>query len=115
MAEKAENNRYHGLGKVWGKSMKHLITASLLAASALYAQDVASDWKGTLKAGGAELRLVVHITKAADGKLSANLDSLDQGAMGIPINEITVADHKVKFTSAAVNGTYDGKLNPDAS
>ena len=95
--------------------MRNLLPAALLAASALYAQDVAGDWQGTLKAGGAELRVVFHIIKASDGKLSGTFDSLDQGARGIPIEEITLADGKLRFSSAAVNGTYEGKLNPAAS
>ena len=53
--------------------------------------------------------------KASDGKLSGTFDSVDQGARGIPIEEITLADGKLRFSSAAVNGTYEGKLNPAAS
>ena len=96
--------------------MKTLISA-LLFAGALYAQaaDVAGDWQGTLKAGGAELRLVLHIVKSADGALTATVDSVDQGANGIPIGPVTIADGMMRFESAAINGKYEGKLNADAS
>ena len=50
---------------------------------------IAGDWAGTLKAGSAELRLVLHITAAKDGSFTATLDSIDQGANGIPINTAT--------------------------
>ncbi|MGD1078140.1 MAG: hypothetical protein ABR881_07455 [Candidatus Sulfotelmatobacter sp.] len=62
--------------------MKKLLAVSallFLSAGLAQAQDIAGDWQGTLSAGGAELRLVLHITKAADGSLKATLDSVDQG------------------------------------
>jgi hypothetical protein len=49
-----------------------LIFLVLLISSALsQAQDIAGDWQGTLSAGGAELRLVLHIVKAPDSNLKA--------------------------------------------
>ena len=88
----------------------------MMAAAAVHAQpDLAGDWNGTLKAGGADLRLVLHITKAAGGGLTATLDSLDQGANGIPVGPVTFADGKMSFTSDAINGKYEGKINSDAT
>lgn len=62
----------------------------LLAGSLATAQDVTGDWQGSLKAAGAELRLVLHITKAADGTLKATLDSVDQNANGIPVSSVAL-------------------------
>jgi len=53
------------------------------SATISFAQDVTGDWNGTLHANGAELRLVLHISKNPDGGLKATLDSVDQGANGI--------------------------------
>jgi len=53
-----------------------IFVALLVAASLTNAQDIAGDWQGTIAAGGQELRLVLHITKAADGALKATLDSV---------------------------------------
>jgi uncharacterized protein len=86
-----------------------------LAASALYAQEVAGDWQGTLSAGGAELRLVLHISKGDNGSLNATLDSIDQGANGIPVGPIALRDSKLSFTVGAVNGTYEGQVNADGT
>ena len=85
----------------------------LLACTALVAnaQDVIGDWQGTLKAGGAELRLVLHISKAEGGALKATMDSVDQGANGIPVSAITIKDSQLNFTVDAVHGAYEGKLN----
>jgi fermentation-respiration switch protein FrsA (DUF1100 family) len=92
-----------------------LILAGLVvAASAGQAQDIAGDWQGTLSAGGAELRLVLHISKAADDRLKATLDSIDQpGANEIPVNFITLKDSKLSLEVAAVHGTYEGKVAAD--
>ena len=92
-----------------------LIFISLLILSGIAAaQDVAGDWQGTLSASGAELRLVLHITKAADGSLKATLDSIDQpGANGIPVNSIALKDSKLSLDVQTVHGTYEGKVTPD--
>src|SRR5258706_16457362 len=80
-----------------------------------FAQDIVGDWNGKLTIGQAELRLVLHVTKAADGSLKATLDSIDQGAPGIPENAVMLKDSKLDLTVDAVHGTYAGKANADAS
>jgi pimeloyl-ACP methyl ester carboxylesterase len=74
------------------------------------ASPVAGDWQGTLDAGGQQLHLALHIKQAADGTLSATLDSLDQGANGIVIDKISFQDGKLSFSSSAIHGSYEGKL-----
>ena len=58
--------------------MKQLLAIlfTLGAATFSSAQDIVDDWNGTLKPGGGELRLVLHISKNADGSLKATLDSI---------------------------------------
>jgi pimeloyl-ACP methyl ester carboxylesterase len=80
-----------------------------------HAQNIVGDWQGTLKAGVAELRLVLHVAKNGDGSFKATLDSVDQGANGIPVTSISLKDSKVNFTVDAVHGTYDGKVTADAT
>jgi fermentation-respiration switch protein FrsA (DUF1100 family) len=79
------------------------------------AQDVVGDWHGTLNPPGAELRLVLHITKGDGGELKATLDSVDQGVNGIPVSAITVKDSQLSLTVEAVHGTYEGKVNSAAT
>jgi hypothetical protein len=98
--------------------MKKLALMVIVLASTVFmanAQDVVGDWQGTLKAGGAELRLALHITKAEGGELKATLDSIDQGANGIPASEITLKDSQLNITVAAWHGTYEGKVNAAAT
>ena len=88
---------------------------SLGAAGAASAQNVAGDWQGTLDTGSGELRLVLHITKTDDGSLKGTLDSVDQGANGIPITSITLKESKLTFTVESVHGSYEGKVNAEAT
>jgi hypothetical protein len=90
-----------------------LLAATLSPASRAQAQ-LAGDWQGTLSAGGVELRLVLHIAEK-DGALTATLDSVDQGAMGIPVSAISLSGPKLNLTVDAVHGTYEGTVNKDAS
>ncbi len=75
--------------------------------SAWAASPVAGDWIGTIHAGAAELRVVLHV-KEADGKLTATLDSIDQGSKDIPIDSISFVDSKLTFDSNQIGGHYEG-------
>ena len=79
------------------------------------AQDIAGDWQGTLSNAGAELRLVLHVKKMPDGSLTATLDSVDQGANGIPVSGISIKDSKLNLEVSAVHGSYAGTVNKDAT
>jgi fermentation-respiration switch protein FrsA (DUF1100 family) len=98
--------------------MKKAIVAAvvvLFAACAAHAQDIAGDWEGTLHAGAADLRLVLHIAKSDADGLKATLDSVDQAANGIPVSSITFKDSKLSLGVDAVHGTYEGKVSSDGT
>jgi hypothetical protein len=92
-----------------------LMTLAALALSALsHAQTpIAGDWQGTLNAGGVQLHLALHIAAAKDGTLSATLDSIDQGALGIPVSSVTLKDSKLNLTIDSLHGSYEGVVNND--
>jgi hypothetical protein len=93
----------------------HLAGAlAALTGNALHAQDVTGDWQGTIKAGPAELRIQIHITKSDKG-LAATMDSVDQGANGIPVDSVTLTDSTLKFGVGIVQGTYEGKVSADGN
>ena len=75
---------------------------------------IEADWEGTLDAGTAKLRLVLHIVRK-DGVLSAMLDSPDQGATGLPIDSITLSSASVRFEMKSLGGLYEGQLAKDDS
>ncbi len=93
-----------------------MLTAFAIASNnALPAQDITGDWHGTLSAGGAHLRLALHFTKNGDGAYTGTMDSLDQGAKGLPLSGITLKDSKLSFNLAPANASYEGVISQDAS
>src|ERR1700733_1760681 len=90
---------------------RKLLIGALLGSS-LYAQDIAGDWKGTISTPTLQVRVALHITKAGTG-LNATLDSIDQGALGLPVSSLTLNSSTLKFTVAAANGAYEGKVAPN--
>ncbi|MFI5103486.1 MAG: alpha/beta fold hydrolase [Terriglobales bacterium] len=90
-----------------------ILLAALIASTPLYAQDIAGDWQGTLKAG-LDLRIIVHIEKGTSGGWTAMLYSIDQGPDGIPVTSVTLKDSILKFSVELVHGAYEGKLSADA-
>ena len=75
--------------------------AALLAGAAMTisapaaAQEAIGDWQGTLDAGGQKLRLVFHVAQGPDGKLTGTIDSLDQGAFGIPLGDVVLESDRL--------------------
>ena len=71
-------------------------------------------WQGALVVGPAELRLVLNVSGEPDA-LTATLDSLDQGAMGLPVRAIALVADQVTFSMPAIGASYSGKLSADGS
>lgn len=85
-----------------------------IRARAEKAPAVVGDWEGTLDAGmQGKLRVVLHVTQAKDGSLSATLDSPDQNASGIPVTTINYKEPALHFESEPIKGSYDGKMNKE--
>lgn len=76
---------------------------------------VEGEWSGALDAGGQKLRLLVKISKDSGGKLSGTIDSLDQGANGIPISSVEQSGTEVKLELAEIGASYHGTMSADGS
>jgi len=68
-------------------------------------------WNGALEIR-ATLRLRFNIDKGDEG-YTGTMDSLDQGANGIPFTNVTEDSGNVVVESSAVGGRYEGKLAAD--
>jgi len=97
------------------KSLFVALIAVLALGGAAAAQDIAGDWQGTLNTGGAQLHMVLHLTRGADGALHATMDSLDQGAYGIPVADAIFKNGSLSLDVPAVHGSYEGEVNPAAT
>jgi pimeloyl-ACP methyl ester carboxylesterase len=72
------------------------------------------DWVGALVFPGARLTLVAHFTR--EGEVwKGTMDSVDQGAHGIPIDQIVLDGLKVHLGLTSIAGTYDGELSADGT
>lgn len=91
---------------------KLLILLLAIFALQLHAQEIIGDWNGTLSIQGTELRIVFHITGQSDSYAST-LDSPDQGAYGIEMDETTFENRKVKIIANALNAEFLAELNED--
>ena len=80
------------------------VTCSLLAQTLQN-----GDYLGTVQIGVTPLRMALHLAANPDGTLSGTIDSIDQGALGMPIRNLTVASGVVRF------GNFEGTLNADGS
>lgn len=71
-------------------------------------------WQGSLQIGSVSLRIVFNV-ELKDGVLRATMDSPDQGAKGIPVSKITLADSVAVFEVKAISGVFEGRLSTDGS
>ena len=69
-------------------------------------------WSGTLEAGSARLRLVLHVTARPQGGFTAKLDSVDQGALGLPVDEVALRDRTLSLRMKALGASYTGTFSP---
>lgn len=92
------------------------LAALLIVSSLAHAQTppppVVGSWEGTLDAMGTKLRIGVAVAIQPDGRLSATMDSPNQGAYGMPLSDVTFADGVLKFALKSAGGMFEGKLNP---
>jgi pimeloyl-ACP methyl ester carboxylesterase len=95
--------------------MLWIVAVAALLGAALHAQDIAGDWQGTLKTPAAQLRVVVHIDKSADGGWKATLFSIDQGTEGMAVNSVALQGSHLKLAIEQIRGSYDGELSADGA
>ena len=71
-------------------------------------------WEGALSVQGQSIRLVVRV-QDADGRISAVLDSPDQGATGLGIEGLSLDGGVVRFAVPQVGGRFEGLLSSDGA
>ncbi|MDR3709050.1 MAG: alpha/beta fold hydrolase [Capsulimonadaceae bacterium] len=74
------------------------------------AAQVEGTWEGTIVIGAINLLVDLHIVRDASHLYVATLDSVNQGAKGLPAT-FSVADGKLQFKLPAVNATYQGTID----
>ena len=65
-------------------------------------------WEGVLKVGAVELRVVLHVSRGADGAPQATLDVPDQGAHGLSIDALVFNDTELRFDMTTPPASFAG-------
>jgi pimeloyl-ACP methyl ester carboxylesterase len=68
-------------------------------------------WQGAFQNGNMRYRLQLHVTHDEEKKLTGTLDSLDQGANGVPMSKLSEQNGSVHFEIDLVGGIYEGTIN----
>lgn len=72
---------------------------------------IVGDWQGSLaNPDGSTLRVVFHITQDNAGNLTATFDSPDQGAFGVPVDEVRFENGEFYLYLKVIGGSYTGAL-----
>lgn len=67
------------------------------------------DWAGALRVPGQQLRLVLHLHRTESGAWKATLDSVDQGAMGLRVDEVVVEGNQLRLELSAIGAEFRGE------
>ena len=89
-----------------------MIAACMVCTAA--AQSVTGRWAGKLQVSGGQLTLVLRIQESESGKLSAFLDSPDQGAYDIPCDSVVYSAPHLKVIMGAIGGQYEATLEDNS-
>lgn len=73
-------------------------------------QGVTETWEGTLDLGEKQLRLVLKLAPSQGG-LAGRLDSLDQGAMNLPIDLVKRDGSALRFEMSALDASFEGTID----
>jgi len=88
-----------------------LLILGTLCATAAWAQDLTGNWQGTLDVGANKLRLGLHVTRDDGGAYSSVLDSIDQGATGLPVRVTLVQGKELHLELPDLGAAFDASLN----
>ena len=69
------------------------------------------DWSGTLEIEKVKLRLLFKIRKTPEGSLTGTLDSLDQGAKDILVDDVSFKENKLRLEIKLIEGVFEGPLD----
>lgn len=70
-------------------------------------------WLGTLQAGAQSLRIQLSVKSDRNGQEFCAMDSLDQGAFGLPCANVVYSGTDFSFDVPVVKGHWAGKLSSD--
>jgi pimeloyl-ACP methyl ester carboxylesterase len=70
-------------------------------------------WEGKISAG-VDVRMIIHVSKTADGQYGVSLDSPDQGIKGIPASSVRLTADSIYVEVSGGSVRYAGKIVNDS-
>ncbi len=101
-----------------GLAMLLLMSSFALALrqAATASSGIEGQWQGTLQLpGGTQLRIVLKISKAADGTLTALNYSIDQSPQAMRTADVSLHGNVFHYAVPQLGNSYDGKLSADGN
>jgi uncharacterized protein len=102
-------------GHRWIGLALSVMAVGLIAGCRSEADRLPGKWQGTLNLPLTTLQVGCSIQKNSDGTLGGTIDSLGQGAAGIPLDTVTIKDGAVHLQCNKIFASYDGQLSKDGS
>lgn len=86
-----------------------LLVMSSVGVAGLELGALHGDWLGALNVAGQRLRLVLHLRQTEAGGWKAIVDSVDQGAFGLPVDEVTVQENQIRLELRRIGAQFRGE------
>ena len=106
-------NIFNVYGRIFFLSFLVFIPAQGITQTPEIIGKIKGSWSGPLKAGPAELTVVINISANENDSLTATIDSPDQGAMGLATSKVRVTSDSLIVRSKALRATYKGAFGSD--
>lgn len=88
---------------------------SILLASPVGGQTASPSVEGDYVGMLSQIHQVLHVQRNREKRLTGTLDSIDQGAKGIPCTQITLSGAQFSFDVPAVQGAFKGEISSDGN
>ncbi|SRR5579875_1269001 len=101
--------------KIDGTFTQHGTTLPLvLTPSSVGTKNLSGTWLGTLTTADGKLLLALNVQPAANGALTATLDSPYQKAFAIPVTSIVASNGVLTFAMSALDASFTGAIGGTA-
>lgn len=98
-----------------GDNAEARVVRSVPVQAALADTSLTGTWRGVLDLpGGGSLRIAFRFAKDDAGRLTATMESPDQGSGLIPVSRVTRQDDSLRLAVDAIGGAYSGQIGGDA-
>jgi hypothetical protein len=106
--------------RIWHRLLLLTMAATMVSSKGAESKppdfELAGNWESTVEAGKFKIRLIVRLSKSAEGKLTGKIDLPDQGTKDVPVSAILCNYPAVRIEIDPFdNLSFNGKVNPEGN